>query len=333
MGKIGTGSNKNRTSRSNKNEQKVKASNGSKRKKAVRRNSHEDKENLPGCVQKTNVHKRKREPLQPTSSISDHYPKKKRVVATQKEFYSMSNKPLGYCLIINNYNFERTSLGNRRGTDKDKDDLTRVFENMFFKVEVQDDLQASDMQNVIKELAERDHTQMDAFVCCILSHGEKGSVLGIDGKPVPIREVTQPFAECHTLVNKPKLFFIQACQGNEAQQGVWMADGQENTREGTFEKVSHTAATHGVPKDADFLIGIATVEHYKSFRHTKHGSIYIQELCKQLESGCHWKEDIHSILTKVNRIVSSKILQGCKQMPEVHYTLTKTLVLPMKHAS
>uniref|UniRef100_A0A671M9C9 Caspase-8 n=1 Tax=Sinocyclocheilus anshuiensis TaxID=1608454 RepID=A0A671M9C9_9TELE len=292
----------------------------------------EDKENLPECVQKTNVHKRKREPLQPTGSISDHYPKK--AFATQKEFYSMSNRPLGYCLIINNYNFERTSLGNRRGTDKDKDDLTRVFENMFFKVEVQDDLQASDMQNVIKELAERDHSQMDAFVCCILSHGEKGSVLGIDGKPVPIRELTQPFAECHTLVNKPKLFFIQACQGNEAQQGVWMADGQENTREeGTFEKVSHTAATHGVPKDADFLIGIATVEHYKSFRCTKHGSIYIQELCKQLESGLHWKEDIHSILTMVNRIVSSKILQGCKQMPEVHYTLTKTLVLPMKQAS
>lgn len=169
------------------------------------------------------------------------------------------------------------------------DDLTRVFESMFFKVEVWDDLQASDMKKVIKELAEKDHSLMDAFACCILSHGEKGSVLGIDGKPVLIRELTQPFAECHTLVNKPKLFFVQACQGNEAQEGVWMADGQENTgEEGTFEEVSHTAASLGLPKDADFVIGIATVEHYKSFRHIKDGSIFIQELCKQLESGCHW---------------------------------------------
>ncbi|XP_059427418.1 caspase 8, apoptosis-related cysteine peptidase, like 1 [Carassius carassius] len=326
MDKIGSTSNKNRTSQRNKNQQKVRASNGSKRKKT------EDKENPPECVLKTNILKRKREPLQSTGNISDHYPKKKRVVSTQKEFYSTSNRPLGYCLIINNYNFENTSLGNRRGTEKDKDDLTRVFENMFFKVDVRNDLQASDMQNVIKELAERDHSQMDAFVCCILSHGEKGSVLGIDGKPVLICELTQPFAECHTLVNKPKLFFIQACQGNEGQQGVCMADGQENTREeGTFQKDSHTAASHGVPKDADFLIGIATVEHYRSFRHIKDGSIFIQELCKQLESGL--KEDIHSILTKVNRIVSSKILQGCKQMPEVRYTLTKTLVLPMKQGS
>ncbi|KAI2663355.1 Caspase-8 [Labeo rohita] len=225
-----------------------------------------------------------------------------------RECYSMSKRPLGHCLIINNFNFEGTSLGNRRGTDKDKDDLTRVFQNMFFKVEVRDDLQASDMLTVIKEFAERDHSQMDAFVCCILSHGKKGSVLGTDGIPVPISELTQLFAECRTLVKKPKIFFIQACQDNEAQQGVLIADGLvKTTEEGTFEQGSHTAASHSVHKDADFLIGIATVESYKSFRHVKDGSIFIQELCKQLESGCR-----------------------SKQMPEVRYTLTKTLVLPMQ---
>ncbi|KAK2888973.1 hypothetical protein Q8A67_014348 [Cirrhinus molitorella] len=328
MGKTGAASNK---CQGNENEQKkVKASNESKRKKPVRRNSQGDKENLPECVQKTNRSKRKRAPLEPTGNISDHYPKKKRAVSTQRELYSMSNRPHGYCLIINNFNFEGTSLGNRRGTHKDKDDLTRVFKKMSFKVEVQEDLQASDMQNVIKEFAGRDHSQMDAFVCCILSHGEKGSVLGIDGKPVPIRELTQPFAECHTLVKKPKLFFIQACQGKEAQKGVLMKDGQENPiEEGIFEEDSHTATSHSVPVDADFLIGIATVESYRSFRHIKDGSIFIQELCNQLESGCPKKEDIHSILTKVNNIVSAKILQGCKQMPEVRYTLTKTLILPI----
>lgn len=158
---------------------------------------------------------------------------------------------------------------------------------MFFKVEVRDDLQASDMLTVIKEFSERDHSQMDAFVCCILSHGKKGSVLGTDGIPVPISELTQLFAECRTLVKKPKIFFIQACQDNEAQQGVLIADGLvKTTEEGTFEQGSHTAASHSVHKDADFLIGIATVESYKSFRHVKDGSIFIQELCKQLESGC-----------------------------------------------
>ncbi|XP_067315362.1 caspase 8, apoptosis-related cysteine peptidase, like 1 isoform X2 [Pseudorasbora parva] len=308
-----TASNNDQLSQAKNEQKKEKASDKSKRKKAARRKSQGSKENLYQCVQKTNLLKRKRKPLQPNSNIPDHYRKKKHAVTRQKEFYSMSNSPHGYCLIINNYNFETTSLRNRSGTDKDKGNLTRVFEKMLFEVEVRDDLQALDMLNVIKEFAERDHSKMDAFVCCILSHGEKGSVLGIDGKQVLIRELTQPFAECRTLASKPKVFFIQACQGNEAQQAVWMADGQESTTEkGTFMEDAYSPALRIVPLEADFLIGMATVEHYQSFRHTKDGSIYIQELCKQLENGCPRKEDMLSILTMVNRAVSSKIIQ----MPE-----------------
>ncbi|XP_048056547.1 caspase 8, apoptosis-related cysteine peptidase, like 1 isoform X2 [Megalobrama amblycephala] len=332
MDETGIFSNYKKTSQASKNGQEKGKASELKKKKAVRRNSQGAKENNK-CVQKTlpNLPKRKREPLQSTSNIPDHYPKKKHAVTKQEEFYSMSHRPLGYCLIINNYNFGNTSLGNRKGTEKDKDDLTRVFENMFFKVEVRDDLQAKDIRNVIKEFAERDHSQMDAFVCCVLSHGEKGSVLGIDGDQVPICELTQPFAECHTLACKPKLFFIQACQGNKAQQGLWMTDGHESTtEEGTFEEDSQdTAAFQSIPKSADFLIGIASVEHCKSYRHVKNGSVFIQELCKQLEDGCPRNKDINSILTKVNRAVSSQTFQRFKQMPEVRYTLTKTLVLPM----
>ncbi|XP_056122906.1 caspase-8-like [Rhinichthys klamathensis goyatoka] len=242
----------------------------------------------------------------------------------------MTQRPLGYCLIINNYNFEKKSkFSNREGTWKDKDDLFSLFHRMHFKVEVRDDLEASDIRDAIKEFANKDHAQMGAFVCCVLSHGEKGTVLGVDGKPVEIRELTQPFAECRTLASKPKLFFIQACQGKVAQDGVWTADGQvNNTEEGTFEEDAYNPALRMVPIEADFLIGMATVEYYQSFRHTRKGSIYIQELCRQLEI-CRGNDDILSILTKVNREVSTRVLKGYKQMPEPRYTLTKKLVLPM----
>lgn len=169
------------------------------------------------------------------------------------------------------------------------DDLLSLFERRHFKVEVRDDLLASDIRAVIKEFAEMDHSQMGAFVCCVLSHGERGVVLGTDGKPVEIRDLTRPFAECRTLASKPKLFFIQACQGNEAQYGTLIADGQVNdTEEKTFEEDAHIPMLRHVPIEADFLIGMATVEQYQSFRHTEDGSIYIQELCKQLEIGCPW---------------------------------------------
>lgn len=158
---------------------------------------------------------------------------------------------------------------------------------MHFIVEVLDDLTASDIKDVIKSFAKKDHTRMGAFVCCVLSHGEKGAVFGIDGNLVEIRELTLPFAECLTLLRKPKLFFIQACQGSKAQNGVWASDGQVNdTEEGIFEEDAYNPALSSVPIEADFLIGMATVEHYQSFRHTREGSIYIQELCRQLELFC-----------------------------------------------
>ncbi|KAF4112001.1 hypothetical protein G5714_006796 [Onychostoma macrolepis] len=247
------------------------------------------------------------------------------------EYYNVTQLPLGYCLIINNFNFkERSSLTNRTGTDKDKDDLSRVFRRMHFEVEVQDDLTASDMKDVIRHFANRDHTRMGAFVCCVLSHGEKGTVLGVDGVEVEIRELTVPIAQCRTLASKPKLFFIQACQGNEGQNGVLTADAPENaTEEDPYVEDAYNPAAHSIPIEADMLIGMATVERYQSYRHTKDGSIYIQELCNQLENLCPRKEDILSILTKVNREVSLKSLRGRKQMPEPRYTLTKKLVLPM----
>ncbi|XP_057193415.1 caspase-8-like isoform X2 [Triplophysa rosa] len=251
----------------------------------------------------------------------------------EDDYYPVTQRPLGYCLIINNFEFSPTSLRNRTGTDKDRDDLTRVFRNMQFLVEVRNDLQGPDMLNVMKEFAEKDHSRMDVFVCCILSHGANSTVLGTDGQHILIRDHTLPYAESHTLATKPKLFFIQACQGSNMDRGVCMENRQETiTTDGVFEKDAQMVVS-SIPLEADFLIGMATVEHYQSFRNTTEGSIYIQELCKQLEECCPRKEDILSILTKVNCKVSKKILNGHKQIPEPRYTLTRKLVLPWTEVS
>ncbi|XP_058258805.1 caspase-8 [Hemibagrus wyckioides] len=243
------------------------------------------------------------------------------------DYYHLTQRPVGYCVIINNYTFDKsTKFPPRRGTDKDKDALTEVFQRMHFLVGVEKDLVSSDMLKTMDKFSKEDHSKMDAFVCCILSHGEKGAVFGTDGKPVQIRDLTKPFAGCKTLTGKPKLFFIQACQGTELQKGVLRQDGNEDDE---LEDDAETAVSPYVPIEADFLIGMATVESYMSFRHTINGSIYIQELCKELKSGCPRNEDILSILTKVNRNVSAQDLKNSKQMPEPRYTLTKKLVLPM----
>jgi caspase 8 len=78
------------------------------------------------------------------------------------------------------------------------------------------------MEQTLISTAISDHKAYDCFVCCILSHGALGTVYGTNGEPVQIKDLTGHFTptKSPTLATKPKLFFIQACQGNESQKGM-----------------------------------------------------------------------------------------------------------------
>ena len=73
----------------------------------------------------------------------------------------------------------------------------------------------------MKTVSMYDHGDYNCFICCILSHGAVGAIYGTDGKTVPIKDLTDYFtpANCSTLRGKPKLFFVQACQGTGKQTG------------------------------------------------------------------------------------------------------------------
>lgn len=120
-------------------------------------------------------------------------------------------------------------------------------------------------------------THGDAFICCILSHGTKGVVLGIDGKPLYVKQVIRTFKATNqsTLTGKPKVFLIQACQGMLTQGGVLSKDLQSDD----YHLLS-------IPEEADFLVATSTVEDHVSFRHIKDGSWFIQSVCQQLKEGC-----------------------------------------------
>ncbi|KPP80331.1 caspase-8-like [Scleropages formosus] len=241
-------------------------------------------------------------------------------LASKNEMYCMRRRPRGRCLIINNYSFNKARMNNLRMGDRKGTDVDAVTQRK--------DLTGDELLEVLQKFGKMDHSQLDAFVCCILSHGEKRSVMGTDGKVVPIWKITQPFISrlCPSLAGKPKLFFIQACQGQKKQMGALIqADGEGND----YEMDASHIQPDVIPDDSDFLLGMATVEDYQSFRNTREGSIFIQELCRQLRNGCPRNENILDILTRVNREVSSGLYMNFKQMPEPRYTLTKTLILPV----
>jgi len=61
----------------------------------------------------------------------------------------------------------------------------------------------------------RENAESKVFVLCILSHGHRSVVYGVDGVDVSLEQLEMQFdgEHCGQLVGRPKLFLIQACQG------------------------------------------------------------------------------------------------------------------------
>ncbi|XP_078536332.1 caspase-8-like [Lissotriton helveticus] len=246
------------------------------------------------------------------------------------EAYRMGDGTLGYCLIINNFDFSASvirKLTKREGTNTDAETLKKIFQWLQFTVEERQDLTASEICQAIEKYRTNNHGDMSCFVCCILSHGHKGEVYGTDGLPVLINELIDLVngQRCKSLAGKPKVFFIQACQGNKPQTGVPIQTDSVHD----FESDAAPMGMGSIPIKADVLLGMATVEDYESYRHTSDGSIYMQSLCKHLEKLCPREFDLMTILTEVNKEVATKVLKGFKQMPEIRTTLRKKLVFPV----
>lgn len=267
----------------------------------------------------------------------------------EDEQYPLNSQPTGLCLIINNENFMDGDM--RSGTNKDAESLAEVFSWLGFRVLMCKDQTKVQMDGALKFFASLNNLSAlqefnveewsdsrftdlqaapkhgDAFICCILSHGNNGAVLGTDRMPLSIKELTRTFKATNqsTLVGKPKVFLIQACQGGQRQPGVLLKDLQTDDSQPL-----------SIPEEADILVAIATVEDHLSFRHRIHGSWFIQSLCQQLKEGCPRGDDMTTILLHVNDEVSQKeacssVPGAVKQMPEVRYTMRKSLVLSPRH--
>ncbi|XP_055722460.1 caspase-7-like [Salvelinus fontinalis] len=300
-------------------------------------------------------------------SMSRLPPKKKTPAELEKEgFYSMASESRGVCVIINNVDF---GTKKRKGSDIDAEALAKVFSWLKFRVVMCKDKtaveipvvlkvfselkQLSDLQQCgVKEWVSGQFTDLkdlpkhsDAFVCCLLSHGEKEGVCGTDGTVVPTIDILSPFngTNCSILVEKPKLFFIQACRGKDVQGGVPV--NKKPKVEGTDRELdtdNGQVQDYTLPLYSDYLVFMANVEQYVSIRNVNTGSWFIQSLCGQLGKGCTGEKDIHAIITLVNAEVSKmdgKLpvkdndgkhigYEKVKQSPDSRNTLTKTLIFP-----
>ncbi|KAM4026431.1 caspase-8-like isoform 2-T2 [Anomaloglossus baeobatrachus] len=274
---------------------------------------------------------------QNAGSIQPDVPNEPSLKNNVLETYKLEKVPHGRCIILNNHDFSEARSNNiqmkdRNGTQMDAGAIYRVFSSRGYDVIQVNNLTAEKMLKMLKSNAKEDHTERDSFVCFILSHGDKGIVFGTDGKELSVKDLTHWFngQNCSSLVGKPKLFFIQTCQGNQSDTGVTYVSDRKD-----YMYVNDSNGGR-LPITADFLTAFASFEDYESLRNPKTGSVYIQTLCTVLQDELFFKMDLTSILTKVQEKIADEEHQkkkygpylNVKQMPTYQSTLRKMLILP-----
>ncbi|CAC5380853.1 CASP8 [Mytilus coruscus] len=233
--------------------------------------------------------------------------------------YKMNAEPRGIAIIINNDIFNG-DMENRTGTHKDGEKLIELWKNLKFKVIYHVNKTAADITRIVSGIAQLNHTTYDCVVFCILTHGGYGVLYGTDCVPVEIQKLINFFrsSHCPTLAGKPKMFFIQACQGINNQAGQQLSKDSTNIDADTRKDI--------IADEADTLICFSTVSGSVSYRCPQNGTWFINSLVENL-SLYSTSYDLQTILVKVNKDVGEKsFLEGSniyKQIPMQKCSLCK----------
>lgn len=169
------------------------------------------------------------------------------------------------------------------------------------------------------------HTQYDCLIVVVLTHGDEKTIACYNAD-YKIDRLIRPFtdARCPSLKNKPRIFLIQACRGNDLdagfllqQNGIPRNDNNRYFLKRTMDVIDNVVTGFWGPRilppsnfalppiEKDFLLVRSAMDGYASFRNPDNGSWFIQELCKELETNGK-DEDILTLLTHVNWAISER---------------------------
>ena len=242
----------------------------------------------------------------------------------------MDTDPRGLCLIINNVNFSN-NLSTRKGSDVDADKLAELFQSfLLFHVRQERDVTINRLLHILQDIQKKNHSEYCAFALVILSHGDEGGVVYCsDGASITVEQISNYFTadNCPSLRDKPKLFFVQGCRGNEVIKSTSQLSTSVIISTEVLtgsDKNEQLMPSKIAPNILDFVYCYATIDGCTAMRETQKGSWYINELDIAIREFGKIK-DVTYILSKVTDRISKYEYEGQVQVSEQRLTLRKTL--------
>ncbi|GAB6022850.1 Caspase-3 [Chamberlinius hualienensis] len=238
------------------------------------------------------------------------------------EYYKIRKRP-GKYLIFNHFTFDDKTLPDRQGTDRDVARIKETFDKLRFEGKVFNDLKYYQISIELMQAFADDYSDYTSLFVFILTHGHENGQLSAKDGPYDFDRLLKSVTESSvkkgykTLVGRPKVFIVQACQGQAANEGLASGEGDDENQSSIL------------PLYSEFLFAFATPPGYVSYRNTAKGSWFIQTLCDAIDKYGHL-QDFERILKAARREVAINYEtpgSDLKQMPMAVTTLTKTLFL------
>uniref|UniRef100_A0A8C6UNE8 Caspase-8 n=1 Tax=Neogobius melanostomus TaxID=47308 RepID=A0A8C6UNE8_9GOBI len=148
---------------------------------------------------------------------------------------------------------------NRPGAEKDEKDMEKLLSTLGYEVKMENALDEFSKHPKLKET--------DSVFVVISSHGKLGAVLGVNHKPdepdeLKVDDIYDKLnaKNCPALVDKPKIFIIQACRGKETGSVLVEADDVA-VREIEEDVLRYTH------KEKDFIALLSSTPRQSSSQH------------------------------------------------------------------
>ncbi|XP_075258462.1 caspase-9-like [Convolutriloba macropyga] len=180
-------------------------------------------------------------------------------------------------------------------------------------------LSTVEMENELKEVANLTENIYKFLIVVIMSHGKKDAIMGCDYNPedisekcVKVSDILKKFIGNDCWNGRPKLFFIQACQGVVEDTGFHSTELQAAGQASRGHRVSDAVKAGSIiPKNADMFVAFSSDEPYASFRDPEEGSLFLQELVESIQSSGNSK-NLLEIMTRVIYKVQQTEIGGIK---------------------
>ncbi|XP_076969221.1 caspase-13-like [Tamandua tetradactyla] len=204
-------------------------------------------------------------------------------------------------LIICNIEFDHLSL--RSGASHDITGMEELLQGLGYRVDVQRNLTAQDMESVLRQFAARpEHSTSDSMFLVLMSHGILEGICGTmhSDKKRDVLAYDTIFRifnnrNCLPLKDKPKVIIVQACRG--ANRGeLWVEDSPAASADSSSQSSENLEedAVYKTHVEKDFIAFCSSTPHNMSWRDKTKGSLFITQLITYLQkySCCCHLEDV-----------------------------------------